>query len=868
MSRRSDCSVLVLFLFAAVPALGADPVRFDRHCDPLPPGALARIGTLRFAERAGRAYAAVAYSPDGKLLASVDTLGNVDLWDVKAGKLLRSFGPPEGKRPPGEKLDLVTNWPYASWQALAVFGPDSRTLLTGSDHWPVRVWDTTLGKELAVMEGSQGGVLALAVAPDFQTVAAAGKTNLGHWPHLVPDGLISLWDVSNGKSLRQWRSEGAKVWTLAWSHDGQTLASGDDDKCVRFWDPGTGKSRGKLAGFERVVVGVAYAPDGKTLATADMERSLALWDLAADNKRLRTWRVVATPSNTMPPGWPSLGALLFTPDGKRLLTRDLLNECPVDVWEVTSGKRLWQFPLNVGHAVCPACAVSPDGSTLATVQPGCLYDLATGKQRLDSPGWRVDRLIFLPDGRTLVTNEHDLWDAATGQKLRSLDVRMPSAVSPDGKHFVEWGQDALSLRDLATGKEVRPLPTAPVPCSYTLVFSPDGRTFAALNAAGNTAIRFWDIASGAEQKSIRLTSCPRHVSRIVFSPDGLLIAGVGQASGGKGQPQEKAEEPAGPCYLWDRASGRQLRTLDLGPIPATTYFSRKVAFSPDGRVLASFGDNGCQLWEVASGQRLRRLTENMADAAAFSPDGRLLAWAERAPGDVEYVIRLTDTTTGKLHHRLSGHTKTVCSLAFSPDGKRLASGAEDASALVWDLSTLPPGAELKAITLTEKELQTLWADLGGADAVRAREAIATLARAPGETVAFLDARRAEWTKKVETDGKRIVSLLADVDSDEFGVREEATKALLAIGPRALPFVRKHLRDGKMSLDAQRRLEQVCETLETGEQQGAIEPLDLVRAIGVLERIGNPEARRVLERLAEGMGPAADQAQASLHRLKR
>ncbi|HKB39390.1 MAG TPA: hypothetical protein VKD72_23330 [Gemmataceae bacterium] len=874
MRWRLGYSVLFLPLAVATPLWGGKPGRVDRYGDPLPPGAVARIGTGRFSDR-GSAYAAVAYSPDGKVLGAVDSLGNIDIWDATAGKLQRSFGPPDGKRPPGEKLDLVTNWPYASWEAHAFFSPDGKTLLTGSDHWPIRLWDITSGKELAVMEGSKGGVLGLAVAPDFKTVAAAGKTDIGSLPHLVPNGSISLWDVRSGKSLRQWQG-GEKVWALAWSHDGKTLASGDHDRCVRFWDPATGKPRGKQTGFGCAVVGIAYSPDGKTLATADMDRNLALWDLTAHNKRTRQWRVEVPPdSNSTGPGRPSLGGVAFTPDGKRLLTRDVLNECPLDVWDVPSGKRLWQFAVEGGpRSIC--CAVSPDGRTLATVQPGCLYDLVTGKQRFDSPGRCVDDLQFLPGGQALVTNQRDLWDVATGKKIRGLTGRLPIVVAPDGKHIAEWRSEAISLRDLTTGREVRSLPTKFDGPVGPLVFAPDGRTVAAFGGPSprkvserHTSVRFWDVASGAEQRPISLRACPRDVSRVVLSADARLVAGLGQASGGKGAPPgEKVEGPAGPCYLWDRASGRKLRTIDLGPIPATTYFSRKIAFSPDGRVLASFGDNGCQLWEVVTGKCLRRLTGRTADAAAFSPDSCLLAWSEREPGDGKPTIRLTDLATGKECLRLSGHTRPVTALAFSPNGKRLASGAEDASALVWDLTGLRPRKKVKALTLTKEELQALWADLGGDDAVRAQEALLTLSLAPGEAIAFLDARRAEWAKEMERVGKRVGQLLAEVDSDKFKVREEATRALLVAGPNALPLVLTHLRGGRMSLEAQRRLEHVRDALEGNAQDVRAAPLGLVRATGLLERLGTAEARRVLERLAEGVGPPAEEARASLRRWKR
>jgi WD40 repeat protein len=839
----------------------------DLHGDALPPGAAARLGTVRFAEW-NTSSAAVALSADGKLLAGVGSEGIIHVWDARAGKRLHSFGPPNALREMPGQIDPGKDWPYPMWQAFAAFSPDGKTLLTGSDHGPVRLWDVATGKELRKMEGSEGGVMALAVAPDFKSVAAVDKTSSSNHPFQWPTTQVSLWEVSTGKAIRRWSGDAEAVWALAWSPDGKTLASGGADKCIHLWDPQTGKETGKFAGPANTVLGVAFAPDGKTLASADRDRTVRLWDLAA-KKQTQSWRVPEPPQSAGAGTWPAtLGAVFFTSDGKRLLTRDILRDCPVDVWEVPSGKPLRQFLVN--SQLSPCCAVSSDGATLATVTPGGLFDLGTGKPLFESPGLPVTELQFLPDGRTLVTNERDLWDTATGKKLRGLDVRQPATVSPDGKHFAEWGHEAISVRDLATGKEVRKLPTLPAGSCWPLVFSPDGRTLAAFQQAGGTqrneAVRLWDVASGKEQRPISLSSCPRHVSRVVLSADGRLVAGLGQAVGGPGAPRDgKDQGPDGPCYLWDRTSGRLLHTLDLGPIPSTGYFARKIAFSPDGRVLASFGDNGCQLWEVLTGQRLRWPTERMTGAAAFSPDGRLLAWSDHEPEKGQYVIHLTDLFTGKDRLRLPGHPQPVAAVAFSPDGKRLASGSQDRTALVWDLSGLPGAEELKAVPLTARELQALWADLEGNDAAKAQKAVVAMMQAPQEAIAFLERQRAGWAKKVEQDGARVVRLLAEVDHDDFEVREKATRGLRDAGPSALPWIVKHLRVAEMSLDARRRLEKVRDTLEAG-ADGPAAPRGLVRATEVLERVATAEARKVLERLAEGVGPASDQAQAALRRL--
>ncbi len=687
-------SAASLFLAASAVAAPAGPPT-DLHGDPLPPGAVARIGTVRFAGR-DRAYNAIAFSPDGKLFAGVLQRGEIDLWDYKAGKLLRSFGPPESKPTPDEILDVTTNWPYCGPQVFIFFGPDNKTLLTASDHWPIRLWDVTTGKELAKMNGSEGGVGVLAVSLDFKTVAAGRKTERHHWPDLTVDRGLSLWEVSSGKVLRRWEA-GAKVCALAWSPDGKTLASGEDDQWTQFWDPQSGKLTGSLGGSDAAVVGVAYSPDGKTLATADLARRLALWDLTGDQKAIRSWAVGGRLPKFAAGAAPTIGAIFFTPDGKGLLTCDTLGLSSINRWEVASGKRLWQIDAN------GCCAASADGTTLATGDPpGYFYDLDTGKllPQAVTPGWRVEHLQYLPDGKTLVTNHKDLWDAATGRKLDSLDVRLPTAISPDGKHFVVWGQEAFSYRDLATGKEVRKLLTKTRDTSFPREFSADGGTLAVLEheplspnplqQQRNKAVRFWDLTTGAENKPLSLSACPRSLWQISLSPDGRLVAGLGYAPTDKCKGIFEDEAGAtGPCYLLDRGTGRLLHTLDLGTVPPTTVYHRDLLFTPDGRGLVTYGDNGCDVWEVQTGKRKLRVTEQGVSAAACSPDGRLVAWCADEGEDGHYAIRLTDLATGKERARLAGHIRQVSALAFSPDGKRLASGASDASALVWDLTALP-----------------------------------------------------------------------------------------------------------------------------------------------------------------------------------
>jgi hypothetical protein len=244
---------------------------------------------------------------------------------------------------------------------------------------------------------------------------------------------------------------------------------------------------------------------------------------------------------------------------------------------------------------------------------------------------------------------------------------------------------------------------------------------------------------------------------------------------------------------------------------------------------------------------------------AFAPDGRSLV-----SGSYDGICRVWEVVSGKERRRFVGHQSLVWSVAFSPDGRKIASGSGDTTILLWDLLGLSRRANALIATRSDKELNALWAQLAEQNASRAFSALTAFLVTPDLSALFLTERLPPVPHDTPT---RIRQLLADLDKDQFAARQTATKELEKLGARAEPAIRQALAE-RPSPEVRRRLESLMAKI--GDPAGCPHNLQLFRAIEVLELLGSPDARKALERLADGSARSwlTQEAKASLGRLNK
>ncbi len=372
------------------------------------------------------------------------------------------------------------------------------------------------------------------------------------------------------------------------------------------------------------------------------------------------------------------------------------------------------------------------------------------------------------------------------------------------------------------------------------LFSPDGKILA---GPGKNGLRLWEVSSGKVLRDL-----PAAPGNFVFSPDGTRLATVGQS--------ERI------IRVWDIATGKQTQHWPSGQLPYGT-----LAFLMNGKWLASSDFKSLHVWSIETGNQLLQLPggeePGFRDPLAFSPSGRVVAiggyrtWDNGVDIFDTGMIRLLDLYSGEEIHQFDVPQGRVSSLAFSADGRTLASGGGDSTILLWDMTNQPPGDPSRPNLPTGVELNKAWSDLAG-EAPKAERALWTLVRAPKQSLPLFKDRLRLGRLQPEV----VAKVLSDLDSDEFSSRQSATKALDDLGEVAEGAVHKTL-EGNPSLETRKRLEQFLEKRKK-------EMIRKLRAIDALEQIGSSEARQVLQTIAQGSpNPRVIQAaSAALDRLAK
>jgi WD40 repeat protein len=580
-----------------------------------------------FAETLSRILT-IAFSPNGQILATGDTNGEISLWLVATGQ-------------------KVANWKaHKDWIRSVAFSPDSTVLASGSKDKTIKLWNTNNYQCLQTLKGHTDEVWSIVFSPKQLKLASSSN-----------DKTVRIWNLETKERLIL-KQHTQQVQSVAFNFDGTKLASGSEDKTIRIWDINNGKCEQILEGHTGRVWSVAFHPHNLTLVSSSDDHTIRVWDIN-NGKCL----------NILKGHSGRIWSVAFSPSGNKLASGS--GDETVKIWNTTTWDLLKSLYENNHRVRC--VAFSPDESILVS---GCdtqilkLWDTNTGKCLRTLRGYThwIRTVSFSPDGQKLASGSNDqiirLWDIHKGECLTTL-VGHSSWVrtvifSPDGQKLASGSNDqTIKLWDINTGKYLKTL-IGHKDWIWWVTFSPDGRFL--LSSSDDRTVKIWDANSGECLKTWQPLSS--WIWSMALSPNGKILA--------TGDDDYQVR-------LWDIDS-KQCQHICIGH----SLRVQALAFSHNGKTLASGSDDGMvRLWDVNTGQFLQEFEghSRAVRAIAYSPDDKLLASSSD-----DQTIKVWDFT---LRNTISftEHTQGVESLSFSSQDPILASSSEDETIKIWDLQT-------------------------------------------------------------------------------------------------------------------------------------------------------------------------------------
>ena len=527
----------------------------------------------------------VAFSPDGKLLASSSIDSTVKIWDTETRRCLKTYRDKQ------------------QWIWSVAFSPDGQTVASGGEDNIIRLWNIQTD-ECRILPGHHFWIWSLAFHPHKNILASASY-----------DCTIRLWDIDTGECLNILKGHQAILFGIDFHPSGEILASASYDYTIKLWDVKTGECLRTLEGHTKSISSVAFNSDGQILASGSGDRTIKLWDINT-GECLKTLRGHAQ----------SIAVLDFSPQKNILATGD--NNQVLKLWDVDEGKCLntWQgytdFMLTT--------AISADSKLLASGssdKTARIWDLKS--EKLISTGthdgsvWMVD---FSPDGQTLASCSEDetikLWNVNTvkHQKTFKSHAKIWTVkFSPDGKLLASGQQDGtVCFWDSSTGENLRCIEAHSL-WVWGLTFSPDGRYLA--SGSADTTIKIWDVETG--ECRLNLSDPVNKVMSVVFHPNGQILAG------GDGKS----------IKLWHTQTGELIQTF-----AGHTDLVLDLVFDFEkNTIISSSLDSTIKIWSIDTAECIRVLQghETSVRAIDLTPDRQTLV-----SSSTDGTIRLWDLDTG------------------------------------------------------------------------------------------------------------------------------------------------------------------------------------------------------------------------------
>ena len=590
----------------------------------------------------------VAYSPDGKILASGSNDWTIRIWDVDKRKHIKTLEGHTGKvnsvaySQDGETIvsgsdDGIRVWNVENWNdkilyrsenagiVNMMYSPDEKTLTSLSKNGKIESWDLTSGEKQWTILGYKKSRKLKSLLQNvikLSSYSLDGKT-FANWSGVE----MRLYNVVKGNLELLFKKSEISVYSLAFSPNGSTIVTGSDDGTISIWNTKNGEHKRTLPGHSGMVTSVAYSPDGNIFASASLDGTIRLWGA-----------VGGLPKRTFTGHIRNFDSLAYSPNGKTLASRTKNGN--ILVWDVQTFKHKFTLAVDANDEQVPRVDER--------------RNRRTDTERTNAP------LAYSPDGTTLATadmnNTIRLWDTESGKLELTFKAKNDEEQPPDQNNRVRRPYTITSL-----------------------AYSIDGKTLVGGSRDGK--IQFWDLEREGHQQTFAEQRFPAIF--LGYSSDGsILISGTSDE-------RMRTSEMYSEINIWDVPKHQLIRTINVqiirdGIMQQMRDEINSISSSPDGKTVAGASNNNViYLWNTETGTLQQKISvhTDKVSSIAYSPDGSTLASA----GDDNY-IRLWDAGTGQYKRTLTGHLDSVTSVVFSSDGKTLASASNDGAILLWDIA--------------------------------------------------------------------------------------------------------------------------------------------------------------------------------------